>query len=168
MVYNPDIHHRRSIRLRDYDYARAGAYFVTICAQGRECLFGQVADGAFQPNLYGEIVAECLDTLTGHFAQVTLDACVVMPNHLHAIIVLDDTTASERAALGRIVAYLKYRSTTHINDLRGTPGLRVWQRDYYDHIIRDASSLDRIRAYIAGNPLQWEQNQLHSDIRSKW
>ena len=167
MAYNPDIHHRRSIRLRDYDYARAGAYFVTICARRRECLFGKVAGGVFQPNLHGEIVAECVDATAAHFAHVTLDACTVMPNHLHAIIVLDDAPVTERAALGRVVAYLKYQSTTRINDQRGTPGLRVWQRNYYDHIIRDASSLDRIRAYISNNPLKWQQDQLHSDILSK-
>src|SRR5262245_27804958 len=74
MPYNPDIHHRRSIRLRGYDYAQAGAYFVTICAQGRECLFGRIGAGAFEPNISGAIVGECLDTLIEHFAHVTLDA----------------------------------------------------------------------------------------------
>jgi REP element-mobilizing transposase RayT len=167
VAYNPDLHHRRSIRLQGYDYTRAGAYFVTICSQRRVRLFGQVASGIFQPSMYGEIVAESLDTLSEHFAYVTLDAWVVMPNHLHAIVVLDDVPAAERAALGRVVAYLKYRSTTRINDLRGTPALRVWQRNYYDHIIRDASALDRIRAYIAGNPLKWQQDQFHPDIPSK-
>jgi putative transposase len=122
----------------------------------------------FQPSLYGHIVAECLDALTGHFVHMTLDESVVMPNDLHAIVVLDATLVAEHATLGRVVAYLKYQSTTRINDLRGTPGIRVWQRNYYEHIIRDAASLNRIRTYIVNNALKWQQDQLHPDIPSKW
>jgi REP element-mobilizing transposase RayT len=168
MAYNPDIHHRRSIRLRGYDYARAGAYFVTICAQERACLFGHVSGGVFHPNPYGQIVAECLDLLTDHFSHVALDACVVMPNHMHAIVVLEDMSGAKPTTLGRAIAYLKYQSTKRVNDLRGTPGVRVWRRNYYERIVRDAAALNRIRAYIAGNPLKWRQDQLHPDIRSKW
>jgi putative transposase len=134
MPYDSDKHHRRSIRLRGHDYTRAGAYFVTICAQGRECLFGEIKGCAFQPNRYGQIVAECLAALSDHFTPVALDISVVMPNHIHTIVMLDDTPDVPPVRLGQVVAYLKYRSTTHINDLRGTLGLRVWQRNYYEHM----------------------------------
>lgn len=168
MPYDPNKHHRHSIRLRGYDYSQAGMYFVTICAQGRECLFGQVADNTFQPNACGLIVAECLDALPGHFEYVSLDACVVMPNHMHAIVVLGDAAGAERPTLGRVVAYLKYESTKRINDLQGTQALRVWQRNYHEHIIRDARALSQIREYIANNPRKWEQDRLWPGIQSKW
>jgi len=168
MPYDPNKHHRRSIRLSGYDYTQAGLYFVTICAQGRECLFGQVADGAFQPNAYGLIVAECLDALPRHFGYVSLDTSVVMPNHLHAIVMLGDAPAEEAPTLGRVVAYLKYESTKRINNLRGTPPLRVWQRNYYEHIIRGTAALSRIREYIVNNPRRWQQDELRPDAWSKW
>jgi len=85
-----DIHHRRSIRLQGYDYAQAGAYFVTICTHHRECLLGQVVDGHTVLNQYGEIVVACWNDLSNHYLSVELDAFVVMPNHVHGIILLAD------------------------------------------------------------------------------
>src|SRR5579872_2567046 len=90
--------HRRSIRLRDYDYAQAGAYFVTICAYGQECLFGEVAGGQMQQNYCGQIVFACWNTLPNHFANIELDAFVVMPNHFHGILVFVDCTDHADAA----------------------------------------------------------------------
>src|SRR5215216_4144609 len=89
MKYNPDIHHRRSIRLRGYDYAQNGWYFVTICAQGRACLFGDMADGAMRLNDAGRMVGLWLSKLPGKYPSVTIDTSVVMPNHVHAIVVFD-------------------------------------------------------------------------------
>jgi REP element-mobilizing transposase RayT len=99
---------------------------------------------------------------------MALDISVVMPNHIHTIVMLDDTPNMSPITLGKVVAYLKYRSTSHINDLHGTLGLRVWQRNYYEHILRDAASLSQIRTYIANNPLKWELDQLHPENPSKW
>ena len=99
MPYDPEVHHRRSIRLRGYDYAQAGAYFVTVCVQNRECLFGEVADGAVPLDRCGEIVARCWDELPSHYPTVELDAFVIMPNHVHGIIVL--AGQSEREADAR-------------------------------------------------------------------
>ena len=84
--YDPEVHHRRSIRLRGYDYAQAGAYFVTICVQGRACLFGEVADGTMRLDRCGEIVARCWNELPEHYPTIELDAFVIMPNHVHGII----------------------------------------------------------------------------------
>ena len=193
MPYDPNIHHRRSIRLRGYDYARAGAYFVTICAQGRECLFGEITDGKMQVNGYGEIVASWWEDVPRHFPAVELDAAIVMPNHFHGIIMIAEPVGAGsprpaprpvtggntktgavtaplrgRPTLGQIVAYFKYLSTKHINISRGTPGVRIWQRNYYEHIIRNEADLCRIREYIANNPLKWELDQLHPANPSKW
>jgi REP element-mobilizing transposase RayT len=169
-------HHRCSIRLRGYDYSRAGAYFVTICAQGRECLFGEIVDGEMLLNEFGGCVVRWWDDIPRHFVGVDTDAFVVMPNHVHGIIVIVGaglprpygTIATHtamgaetaplrgrRPSLGNIVAYFKYQTTKTINEMRQTPSAPVWQRNYYEHIIRDEEPLNRIREYIINNPLQW-------------
>jgi REP element-mobilizing transposase RayT len=192
-----DRHHRRSIRLKGYNYARAGAYFVTLCTQDRLCLFGDVVDGAVRLNRYGEHMVRWWKDVPRHFAAVNMDAFVVMPNHVHGIIVITNAPAAavgagfprpdsrpgdnrdmgiggggtpplqmgdiancgtppqRRPSLGNIMAYFKYQSTKQINALRQTPADRVWQRNYYEHIIRNQASLDRIRQYIRDNPAQW-------------
>ena len=173
--------HRRSIRLRGYDYTQAGAYFVTICTQDRACLFGEIIDGQMRLNAAGHIVHDEWLRTEALRPNVELDAFVVMPNHFHGIIVLDpdcgDTLDGRgtllRAPLQRaptveqfgkptsnsiptIVRLFKSASTKRINELRATPGARVWQRNYYEHIIRSEESLNRIREYITNNPMQWE------------
>ncbi len=86
MKYNSDIHHRRSIRLKDYDYSQRGLYFITICTQNRLCLFGEIVGGNMVLNEPGEIVQECLCAIPNHFPHAKLDQFVVMPNHIHCII----------------------------------------------------------------------------------
>lgn len=182
MAYDPKIHHRRSIRLQTYDYSRSGAYFVTICVQGKACLFGDVVDGTMRLNDAGGIVARTWEWLPTRNAHVELDAWVVMPNHVHGIIVLTGDGWGEldgggrggsgkggsrtaptdtRKSLGRLVGMFKTVSTKQMNILRGTPGATVWQRNYWEHIVRDESELDRIREYIVNNPGKWEMDQLH-------
>jgi REP element-mobilizing transposase RayT len=90
VTYDPSRHHRRSIRLKGYDYSQAGAYFVTLCAQGRECLFGEVVDGEMRLNDAGHIVAESWQWLATQHDYVELDEWIIMPNHLHGIIVITD------------------------------------------------------------------------------
>ena len=177
MPYNSIIHHRRSIRLRGYDYARPGAYFVTLCAKNRECLFGKIVEGKMQLNEMGRIVASCWEWLAEQYGYVELDEWVVMPNHLHGIIVVNSGDAaagrgaSRRAPtkpqhvmsipnkikpLGQLIGAFKIVSTPRINEFRGTPGMGIWQRNYHEHIIRDIDELNRIRAYITANPEQWD------------
>jgi len=171
---NPE-NHRRSIRLKGYDYTRAGAYFVTICTKDRACLFGDVADGVMRLDQMGHIVRQCWLAIPDHVPHVLLDEFVVMPNHVHGIIVImathivgathasplqnDDTPTRprgpQRQSVASIVGSFKSAATKRINEQRGTPGAPVWQRNYYEHIIRDDESLNRIRQYIAENPLHW-------------
>jgi REP element-mobilizing transposase RayT len=169
-------HKRRSIRLCGYDYSLAGAYFITICTQDRACLFGDVVDGEMRLNYAGKIVHDEWLRTADMRSNVELDAFVVMPNHFHAIVFLNDeprrgdrpvaptqSTANTMArpagptphSIGAIMAGFKSASTKHINEIRHTRGAPVWQRNYYEHIIRDDESLHRIREYIANNPLQW-------------
>jgi putative transposase len=185
--FDPSRHHRRSIRLPGYDYRSAGAYFVTICTHQRDLLFED-------PVL--RRVAETLwQRIPRHFPHVQLDAWVVMPNHLHGIIVIsgdarrgeaspasgsrtepavadavsivDEAVSGDASplpprpsgappgSLGAIVGNFKSVTARRINRLRGTPGAPVWQRNYYEHIVRDERALTAIRQYIADNPARW-------------
>ena len=174
--YDPDRHHRRSIRLPGYDYTQPGAYFVTICTHQQEPLFGNVVNGAMVLNEYGQIVEEEWRNTTQLRPYVTLDAHVVMPNHFHGIIwIACDNTGRGTARRGTtrraptaeqfgkpvagslptIVRAFKSAVTKRINELRGTPGAPVWQRNYYEHIVRTERTLDAIRQYVTGNPARW-------------
>lgn len=166
MKYDPAKHHRRSIRLKDYDYSQAGAYFVTIVIRHHECLLGNVVDGEMRVNGFGKMVQKCWDELSVHYSNVELDAFVVMPNHVHGIVVIVDRRGEvtsplqlhDQPTLGRIIGYFKYQSTKLINELRGTPGAPVWQRNYFEHIIRNDHDFERIREYIAYNPIGWQMD----------
>ena len=165
MKYDPKIHHRRSIRLRDYDYAQAGAYFVTICTYRRVCLFGDMVNSCMQLNDYGQIVTAHWDDLVNHYPHVELDVFVVMPNHVHGIIALTDNVGAglkpaptKHHGLPEIVRGFKTFSSRRINHLRKTPGQPVCQRNYYEPIIRSEDELDRIRQYILDNPAKWPED----------
>jgi putative transposase len=181
--YNREIHHRRSVRLKGHDYSRSGAYFVTICAYDRECLFGDVADDGMRLNDYGRVVQACWDEILYHFREVQLDAFVVMPNHVHGILVCtraEGSTPTRRGtacraptterfgrpvigSLPTMIRSFKSAITKRINILRGVPGLPVWQRNYHEHIIRDEGELLRIRDYIVCNPAHWPEDENHPD-----
>ena len=175
-VFSPDIHHRRSIRLRGYDYSQAGAYFITLCAQNRECLFGYVLGDAIRLNDAGRFVKNVWDALPDHYAGVTLDAFVVMPNHVHGIILLHDVGAqfiapnndqgaiNRAPTVGEIIRAFKARCTHGINQLRSVRGVSTWQRNYYEHIIRNEPSLQEIRKYISNNPAQWANDRENPDV----
>ena len=164
-----ELHRRRSIRLKGYDYTQPGAYFVTICTHGRAMLFGRVVDGEMALNAYGEIVREewFRTAQVRPYVELFPDEFVVMPNHIHGIVWI--VGATRRVAptnghphgpvpgsLGAIIGQFKSIVTKRINALRGTPGAPVWQRNYYEYIIRTERALDAIRRYIAANPLRWD------------
>jgi len=173
--YDPAIHHRRSIRLQGYDYSQGGAYFVTLCAQDRECLFGEIVNGEMLLNDAGRIVANSWEWLAEQYDHVSLDEYVVMPNHAHGIIVITDDcrggsrTAPTRTAptgkrkpIGRLIGAFKTVSTKRINELRENAGTKLWQRNYWEHIVRNEPELNRIREYIHNNPAQWEDDSLNA------
>jgi putative transposase len=182
--YDPRQHHRRSIRLKDYDYSQSGAYFVTICVHERECVLGNVIEGETRLNEYGEIVAKCWHDLIDHYPHIGLDAFVVMPNHVHGVIVIDDenvadpmvgagaglrpapTATTKRYPLSEIVRAFKSFSARRINELRKTAGIPFWQRNYYEHVIRNDRELNAIREYSLHNPLRWDAD-LDNPINTK-
>ena len=173
MKYNPEKYHRRSIRLKEYDYSQAGAYFVTVCAWNRECLFGKVVDGEMQLNDIGRIVADEWTRSCEIRQEIELDEWIVMPNHIHGIIIITDVGAHGRAplqhdntvlhreprSLSSFIAGFKSATTKRINQTRGTPGVQLWQRNYYEHVIRNEESLNEIRQYISGNPKRWAEDE---------
>ena len=172
-------HHRRSIRLNGYDYTRDGAYLVTICTQDRVRLFGTVVNGYMQMNEYGREVANCWMWLAERYSYVHLDQWIVMPDHIHGIVVVADRTggagrggagrggagrgglrtaptSTKRKTLERLIGAFKTVSTKCINDVGSTPGAKVWQRNYYEQIVRDGLQLHRARRHIANIPSRWE------------
>lgn len=169
MPYDPQKHHRRSIRLQGYDYARQGGYFVTICTRDRRRLFGHVANGRVELNTFGRLVEAEWRRTADLRPAVELDAYVVMPNHLHGILFITGhgggtaCRAPTAAQFGRpvprslstVLRSFKSAATRRMNAARQTPGRPLWQRNYYEHVIRDEEDLERIRAYILANPEYW-------------
>ena len=162
--YNPDIHHRRSIRLQNYDYSQCGAYFITICTNGKHHIFGNVSNGILALNVYGNIVNEEWLKTERVRKNVVLDEYIIMPNHLHAIIILnDDPVESGKIMhkLSEIIRSFKTFSARRINNMRKMTGLPLWQRNYYERIIRNEDELRRIQEYIINNPLDWEKDEYY-------
>ena len=173
MKHDPDRHHRRSIRLKGHDYAQPGAYFVTVCTRERECLLGDVVDGEMRLNEYGIVVHEEWLKTAELRQNVEIEACTVMPNHLHGIVVITNGKGTARRApterfgkpvadsIPTIMRAFKSASTKHINVIRRTPGIPVWLRNYYEHIIRSDEELKAIRQYILSNPANWTADKNH-------
>jgi len=171
MSFDPTRHHRRSIRLPTYPYT-SGTFFITICTYMRECTLGKIVDETTVYSPMGRIVAEEWVRSAQIRAEITLDEWVVMPNHLHAIVMiaplppaLPPDRAHSRAplprSLGALVGAFKAAATTRINAGRNTPGVPVWQRNYYEHVIRNRRELTSIRAYVADNPRRWHEDDEH-------
>lgn len=176
--FDPQKHHRRSIRLKGYDYSREGWYFITICTKNRQKLFGDVVGGEMVLNAGGKIVKKCWTDISVHFPIVVLDKYVIMPNHLHGIIYMrdhDNTVGAKNISplqqnnnfqspsrtIGSIIRGFKIGVTKWFR--KNTKIYNVWQRNYYEHIIRDEPELNRIRNYIIKNPANW-QNDKFCDI----
>ena len=177
--YDPNINHRRSIRLKEYDYSLEGLYFVTLCCQGMTHCFGKIRNGEMVLNDAGKIVDEEWRRLVVKYPHIALREHIVMSNHFHGIVQIvgvgsarpDDERKSDilgRAdpaptdakkhdpMLGALIAYFKYQCAKKIN-----LSTKLWQRNYYEHVIRTAESHQRIADYIANNPANWVIDKLH-------
>jgi putative transposase len=160
---------RRSLRLSGYDYSQVGAYFITIGVKCRQCLLGSILNNQTQLNPYGKIAEYSWNWLSQAYQYVELDEWVIMPNHFHGIIIILEncrggsrtapTGESKRKPLGRLIGVFKTISTKQINFIRKTRGVPFWQRNFYEHVIRDDHSLNRIREYIVTNPLRWHMDR---------
>jgi REP element-mobilizing transposase RayT len=167
--FDPDKHRRRSTRLKGYDYAEPGAYFITVAAQMREPFFGEVMDGYMQLNDAGRMVVKWWRRIPGKFPSIEADEYTVMPDHFHgiAINVGADTRVCPgppRTPLSRVVQWFKTMTTNAyikgVKNRRWTPFERkLWQRNYYDRIIRDEEELNLARQYVLDNPAKWTLDQ---------
>jgi REP element-mobilizing transposase RayT len=196
--YNPNIHHRRSIRLKGYDYSQAGLYFVTICVKNRECLFGNIADGEMILNDAGQMVESEWLKLPERFTNIVLHEYIVMPNHFHAILQIVGATlvaaqnntvaqnnmidatekgqpqgiAPTRKTVGDMVG--AFESITTVEYIRGVKNKnwkpfdgKLWQRNYWEHIICNEKSYQTISDYIINNPLKWNDDKLNPDKKGE-
>jgi REP element-mobilizing transposase RayT len=181
---------RRALRLRDHDYATPGIYFVTVCTKGRALLFGEVVDGAMVCGAVGDAVRSAWDALPSVHCGLLVDAFVVMPNHVHGVIVLtgegesgqDGAARCRPPLLGAVVRGFKARATLAARRLPESPvGIgaggsgagAIWQRGFYEHVVRNEHALDRVRRYIAENPARWaldRENPVAAarDMREEW
>lgn len=177
MKFNPAIHHRKSIRLKNYDYSQAGLYFVTVCIENRHCLFGHIANDSMILNDAGNMIASQWNELNNRFPSIVLHEYVVMPNHFHGIIEFvgaipcgcpENLGQPQGIAptVGDIMSAFKSLSTNaYIQNVKQNnwPPFagKLWQRNYYEHIIRDEDEYLKISEYIQNNPLKWQEDTYH-------
>jgi putative transposase len=152
---------RHNIRLPDYNYARQNAYFVTLCTQNKLNLFGNIKDSTMRLNPFGEVVQSVWKGIPLHYPEVNNEVFVIMPNHIHGIITIFDvkragSKPTPTRPLSEIVRAFKTYSSRRINELRNSKGTQIWQRNYYEHIIRDENNYHEIGEYILYNPSKWE------------
>lgn len=177
MKFNPQKHHRRSIRIKEYDYTQRGGYFVTTVTYQRALLFGRIVNEEMYLNDLGKIVAEYWRAIPEHFLNAELGAYVVMPNHVHEIIVINENRMATNSSpsvgarhgsplsphgvkprsIGAIVGSFKSAVAKRIKRELNASG--IWQRNYYEHIIRDHKDWDRIHKYIESNPSMWAEDE---------
>jgi putative transposase len=190
---SPSFGHRRSVRLRGYDYGWQGYYAVTICSQSRQCLFGTIEKGKVLLSDAGKIIEKIWNETPHVRREIRLDAFVIMPNHIHGIVQIKREDGEEehtsdwmnesegrtsraplpiegraygsrdRQSVSTFVAGFKATTTHQINLLRGSRGFRLWQRSFHEHIIRDEADLCNHREYIMNNPMNWERDQNNPD-----
>ncbi len=167
----PNYPQRKSPRLANYDYTQNGAYFITICTAGRNSLFGQIENGIMQLNELGNLAQTCWFDIPLHRMNVELGAFVVMPNHIHGIVVLHVETPKvqrtgqvpsiQAGSLGTIVGAYKASVTRQARRAEFFADDVLWQERYHDHIIRDTHSYEQITAYVESNPQRWEDDTFY-------
>lgn len=181
MKFDPEKHHRRSIRLKEYDYSQVGWYFVTICTYQKQCWFGDIRRGEMQLNQIGKIVANEWLYSAQMRQEIDLDEWIIMPNHLHGIAILTDNQKNwnirdmdgqhtpnlgarhaplqqKPRSLSSFIAGFKAAVTKRINAIHQAPSFSIWQRNYYESIIRDEKHLKNVQQYILNNPQNWNDD----------
>ena len=195
MTYDPNKHHRRSIRLKGYDYSQAGLYFITLCVQNRAHLFGEIKNGVMCLNALGSIAYQEWERSLVVRKNISLGAFIVMPNHFHSIVQIEYSMLEDKSGIGKfqspsqtvgaIVRGYKGAATKKIKEqlfssssssssrgeLQFAPTAAaaaeidltksIWQRNYYEHIIRDQRAYDNISNYIDNNPQKWGKDKFY-------
>ncbi len=150
---------RKDLRLQGYDYSQPGFYFITICTKDKRCLLGCIKDFQVSLSPTGSVAERCWLSLPIWFPGVTIDEFVIMPNHVHSILQIDDRPQSLKSIIGTFksaVTRLARQEQTLTNK-------ELWQRGYFDHIVRSDQALFRLRKYIADNPAQWQLDALNPE-----
>jgi putative transposase len=174
---------RKSIRLPDYDYSQAGLYFITICTHQQHCTLGRIMDDVMLLNKCGQIVREEWIRSAGIRKEIELAEYMIMPNHFHAIVVITEQSRGDRlvarpptdtsglrpngavqGSVGALIAGFKSAVTARMNTIQKTPGKKFWQRNYWEHIIRDQKSYEDIANYIINNPINWKKDSMYRDV----
>jgi putative transposase len=162
------LNHRRSIRLKGYDYSQPGGYFVTLCIKERKRLLGDIRNGKIFLNDTGKIVKFTWLDLPQHNPNIELDEFIIMPNHMHGIFHIvgagSEPAPTKTHGLPEIIRQFKTFSAKRINTLNKHSGMPFWQRNYYERIIRNDHDLNRIREYITYNPFQWDSDPENPDF----
>ena len=181
MKYNSEIHHRKSIRLKGYDYSKEGFYFITICTQNRECLFGEIIEGKMILNNAGLMIEKIYKELPNYFGNANLNEYIIMPNHFHCIIEIvgvesistHDIQLSNRVDMEStpttipniLQTFKRYTTLEYIKMVKSNKlpnfNRRIWQRNYYENIIRNDQIHEKIIEYIKNNPLKWKEDKYH-------
>jgi putative transposase len=183
MSYNPETHRRRSIRLKHYDYTQAGFYFITLCVQNKESLFGEIIEDQMILNSAGAMIEAQWLALQHRFPNIQLQEYIVMPNHFHAIIEVGGnanngqpqgiapTALNVNKSIGDMIG--AFKSITTVEYIRGIKTHhwqsfddKLWQRNYWEHVIRNEQSLNDIAQYIINNPENWEMDKLRPSIET--
>jgi REP element-mobilizing transposase RayT len=179
-MYNPNIHKRRSIRLKDYDYSKEGMYYITICTKNRESILGDVVNvGAglvpaqVNKTHFGKIIEDIYLIMENRYKNIKLHDYVIMPNHLHGIIEICDVQirTGTRPAPTMIYDVIRdFKSLTTLKYIKGVEenlypcfNKRIWQRNYYEHIIRDEKEYCKIAKYIYNNPMNWKTDKYNEN-----
>lgn len=174
-MFDPEIHHRRSIRLKNFDYSKEGAYYISLCTYNKEYLFGEIKNKEMILNVNGKAVDVFWHEIPLHYPEVELDEYIIMPNHIHGIIFINTADVQDfkplrkkipeqtnkyqhiiPGSIGSIIRGFKIGATKWFK--ANTEISPVWQRNYYEHIIRDDEDLNRIREYIKSNPMNWDKD----------
>lgn len=167
---------KNTLRLRGCDYSFPGGYFITVCTYDHECTLGRVINGEMFPSPAGQLVTRHLLRSTQLRDSISLDCCVIMPNHVHFILMIAEAENPSNpsvavrkfgdprsGSVSTIVRLIKSACTSAIRRREGNAGLVVWQRNFHDHVIRDENDLKRIREYIATNPLKWHLDRYYPE-----
>ncbi len=172
--------YKKQLRMPGYDYKTPGYYFITLCVHNRTCLFGEVLNHEIHLNAAGNMIKRIWDEIPCKYTNWSVDSLVVMPNHIHAVVVLspsplinapslDDNTVLSLSELMRSIK--TYTMTCYSNGVRNDGWLKyeqhLWQRSYYEHMVRNDKSLEKIREYIMNNPAQWELDDYNPALMSK-
>jgi putative transposase len=174
---------RRSVRLQGHDYSSVNVYFITICSYQKECFFGEIRDGIMDLNDFGLVIRKSWLDTEALRSNVLLGEFVIMPNHFHGLIwITGECTARDRGTARRaptteqfgkpvhgslptIVRSFKAAAIKRINELRGSAGVPVWQRNYYEHMVCDYADLSRIEGYIRNNPTNWNTDEENPNLK---